>query len=143
MRFWDSSALVPLLVTETSSRRVLQAYEEDPDVMAWWATPAECVSALARLEREGRLGTDAVGSAVYRLTALEAAWTEVQPVARLRQVAIRLLRVHSLRATDALQLAAAVIGAADQPAGLPIVTLDERLSQAADREGFPVVNLGS
>ncbi len=139
MRFWDSSALVPLLVTETSSRRVLQAYEDDPDVMAWWATPAECVSALARLERDGRLGTDAVGFAVQRLTALEAAWTEVQPVARLRQVAIRLLRVHSLRAGDALQLAAAIVGAADQPAGLPIVTLDERLAQAADREGFPVV----
>jgi predicted nucleic acid-binding protein len=84
--------------------------------MAWWATPAECVSALARLEREGRLDADAVTVAVQRLAALEAAWTEVQPVARLRQVAIRLLRVHPLRAADALQLAAAIVGAAEPPA---------------------------
>jgi hypothetical protein len=139
MRFWDSSALVPLLVAEATTPHVTQAYEDDPDVMAWWAAPVECVSALARLERDRKLAADAVTDAVRRLGALEAAWTEVQPVTRVRQVAIRLLRVHDLRAGDALQLAAATVGAADQPVDMPFVTLDQRLARAADREGFAVL----
>jgi uncharacterized protein len=136
VRFWDSSALIPLLVEEASTAQVVETYREDPDVMAWWATPLECISALARLEREGKLAAVAVADALRRLAALEAAWTEVQPVARVRQVATRLLRVHDLRTGDALQLAAATIGASDQPADLPFVTLDERLMRAAEREGF-------
>jgi hypothetical protein len=55
---------------------------------------------------------------------------------------VRLLRVHPLRTSDALQLAAAIVAAEDHPATMPLVTLDERLAQAADREGFPVVRPG-
>lgn len=73
-----------------------------------------------------------------RLDSLAEAWNEVQPTAALRAAARRLLRVHSLRATDALQLAAAIIAAEGMPASLPIVTLDERLAIAARREGFAV-----
>ena len=80
--------------------------------------------------------------ALERLDALAQAWQEVQPIARIRQTAIRLLRVHGLRAADALQLAAALTVAEDQPASLQLVTLDERLGQAAEREGLKVVNPG-
>jgi predicted nucleic acid-binding protein len=55
-------------------------------------------------------------------------------------MATRLLRVHPLRAADALQLAAAIIAAEDDPRSLPFVTLDDRLALAAEREGFPVVD---
>jgi predicted nucleic acid-binding protein len=58
---------------------------------------------------------------------------------RLRDIAERLVRIHPLRAADALQLAAATVAAEGQPANLPIVTMDDRLTLAADREGFPVV----
>lgn len=50
----------------------------------------------------------------------------------------RLLRVHALRAADALQLAAAIAASEADPASLKLVTLDERLAEAARREGFPV-----
>jgi predicted nucleic acid-binding protein len=143
VRFWDSSALVPLLVSEQSSIAVTEAYAQDADVMAWWATRVECVSALARLEREGPLAADGMAEALRRLAALEAAWIEVQPGERVRQLAVRLLRVHDLRAGDALQLAAALVGAADAPSELPFVTLDQRLGRAADREGLPVLVPGS
>jgi hypothetical protein len=53
MRFWDSSAIVPLLVREPASDAITSEYEHEPDMLVWWATPIECVSALARLEREG------------------------------------------------------------------------------------------
>jgi hypothetical protein len=55
---------------------------------------------------------------------------------------MRLLRVHALRAGDALQLAAALVAAEGQPGSLEIVTLDERLALAASREGLRVVALG-
>jgi predicted nucleic acid-binding protein len=113
--------------------------ERDQGIVAWWATAVECMSALVRLEREGSLPSPSLGDAVRRLDALASAWQEVQPVGLVRQVAIRLLRVHPLRTADALQLAAAVVAAEDHPSTMPLVTLDERLAQAAEREGFPVV----
>jgi hypothetical protein len=67
------------------------------------------------------------------------AWEEIRPGSRLRQTAERLLRVHALRAADALQLAAAITAADDDPRALPFVTLDERIARAAEREGFPVI----
>ena len=139
MRFWDSSAIVPLLVDEPMSGPVLHEYERDPEVVAWWATEIECVSALARLERDGSLAAAAMTDALRRLDGISRAWREVQPVSRVRQTAIRLLRVHPLRTADALQLAAAVAAGEDRPATLALVTLDERLGLAAEREGFPVV----
>lgn len=139
MRFWDSSAVVPLLVAEASSAAVLREYEIDPEVVAWWATEAECVSALARLEREGSLTAQAMSDGLRRLDGLVRAWREVQPVTAVRTTAIRLLRVHPLRTADALQLGAAIVAAEDHPATLQLVTLDERLALAAEREGFGVV----
>ena len=94
------------------------------------------MSALARLEREGALTDSAMTGALERLDLLAESWNEIQPVAAVRSAARRLLRVHALRAADALQLAAAVVAAEGQPASLAIVTLDERLAAAARREGF-------
>jgi len=73
------------------------------------------------------------------LDGLAAAWQEIQPMPRARKSAIRILRVHPLRAADALQLAAAIAAAEDNPATLPFVTFDDRLGQAAARDGFVVV----
>jgi hypothetical protein len=142
MKFWDSSAVVPLLVDESSSAAVMREFERDPEVVAWWATEAECVSALARLEREGSLTASSMGQGLRRLDGLARAWREVQPVTAVRTTAIRLLRVHPLRTADALQLGAAIVASEDHPATLHLVTLDERLAQAAEREGFAVVNPG-
>jgi uncharacterized protein len=139
MRFWDSSALVALLVDELATAAVREVHERDIEVTAWWGTEVECVSAMARLEREGRLDPGQLTDGVDRLDELAAGWLEVEPTQRLRQSALRLLRVHALRAGDALQLAAAMEAAEQHPRLLPFVTLDDRLALAADREGFPVL----
>jgi predicted nucleic acid-binding protein len=138
VRFWDSSALVPLLVREPASAAVTREYERDPDIVAWWATDIECASALARLERDAALDNAGVSDALRRLDLLAAAWQEIQPGSSVRRVAMRLLRVHPLRAADALQLGAALIASENEPATLSLVTMDERLAQAAEREGFAV-----
>jgi predicted nucleic acid-binding protein len=136
MRFWDSSAILPLLVDQPSTAEARSALAADHQVVVWWGTPTECVSAIARLEREGVAG-HAIQAALRRLAALQDSWVEVEPSSTLRDQAVRLLRTHPLRAGDALQLAAAITAAGASPTS-PFVTLDDRLSLAADREGFPV-----
>jgi predicted nucleic acid-binding protein len=142
VRFWDTSAVVRLLVAESSSAAIMREYELDSEVVAWWATEAECVSALARVERDDGLTAASMGEGLRRLDGLARAWREVQPVTAVRTTAIRLLRVHPLRTAEALQLGAAIVAAENHPASLPFVTLDERLGQAAEREGFTVVRPG-
>lgn len=141
MKFWDSSAIVPLLVAEPSLNTLLEVLGRDQTMVAWWGTPVECASAIARREREGDLKANGATEAFGRLQALSAAWHEVLPSVLVRDVAQRLLRVHSLRAADALQLAAATIAAEHEPASLEFVCLDDRLNLAAQREGFPIVKV--
>jgi len=138
MRFWDSSALVPLLVDEPHTRLAQQRLEADPDLIVWWGTSLECASALERRAREGVLGETPRARAFDRLQALRTAWTEVEPTAEVRTQALRLLRIHPLRAADALQLAAALVWAQHDPTGLGFYTDDERLRTAAMKEGFEV-----
>jgi len=140
--FWDSSALVPLLVAEPVTRAVRALYLQDHAVAVWWTTPVECASAVARLERDGALRAMAAAESFRRLDALTSSWIEIEPVAEIREVARRLLRSHPLRTGDALQLAAAYLAAERRPATLALVTLDDRLAEAAGREGFIVVQPG-
>jgi predicted nucleic acid-binding protein len=139
MRFWDASAIVPLLVAERSTRRLQTLAADDPAMLVWWASQIECVSALSRREREGAITSRATALAHRRLAQLAAAWHEIDPSDAIREAAIRFLRVHPLRAADALQLAAAFLAAERQPASLEMITLDERMAIAAQREGFVVI----
>jgi hypothetical protein len=91
------------------------------------------------LEREKALSGKAVTVALTRLTAVRDAWHEIQPVQTIKAIAVRLLRVHPLRAADSTQLAAALVAANGQPSSLPFVCFDERLSEAAAKEGFEVL----
>jgi predicted nucleic acid-binding protein len=139
VRFWDASAIVPLLVAEPSSQALLDLLGQDPVMVVWWGAPVECTSALARRERDGDLTVADATTSLERLRALAAGWHEVLPVDAVRGTAQRLLRVHPLRCADSLQLAAAIIAAEHEPATLEFVSLDERLNDAASREGFRIV----
>jgi predicted nucleic acid-binding protein len=139
VRFWDTSSIVPLLAVQRASAAAAAEFDRDPRMIVWWATQVECISAIARLEREGKLSANEVVEAKARMGALEGSWAEIEPAARVRQTATRLVRVHPLRAADAFHLAAAIVAADGEPRSLPFVTLDERLARAAEREGFSVV----
>ncbi len=138
MKYWDSSALLPLIVLEQTSGVVQGLLTADRDVLTWWASRVEAASALTRLGREGALDGGTLEATFARLEALARTWDEVLPTDAVRDQAIRLLRVHPLRAADALQLAAAVVASEHQPRTLALVTLDQRLREAALREGFAV-----
>jgi len=143
VRFWDASAIVPLLITEASTRRLQALAEQDSDMLVWWGSKVECVSALARLERDTALDPRAAVRAFGRLEQLAAGWHEIDPSDILREAAARFLRVHPLKAADALQLAAAFTVAEQRPASLEMLTLDERLASPAQKEGFVVIDIGA
>jgi hypothetical protein len=143
MRFWDASAVVPLLVIERPTPRMKALAISDPAMSVWWACKVECISAVMRLEREGNLESKLVVRALARLVDLEDRWNEVEANEALKEVAVRLLRVHPLRAADALQLAAAYFAADQRPTSYEFVTLDSRLASAARKEGFSVIDAES
>lgn len=139
MRFWDSSAVIPLLLDQGLSTLSRAWLRDDPSVAAWWGTPVECVSAIARLRRAGLLSMGDEVAAQRVLDRLQQAWVEITPADGVRRQAARLLRVHPLRAADALQLAAALVWASGEPHGLAVATADRRLADAARLEGFTLL----
>lgn len=140
MRYWDSSALIPLLVHESISSRMAERLAEDPAIVTWWGSSVECVSAIARLERESALSPADAAAALARLRAASLGWAEVPASQLVREQTTRLLRVHPLRTGDSLQLGAAIVASDFQPSTLELVTLDPRLATAAEREGFAVIS---
>jgi len=136
MIFWDSSAVVPLLVREERSEKLLQIYKSDSDMIVWYATELECVSAICRRERYARIHAGHVSSALGRLKRLSEAWHEVQAGGRVKATARRLLRTHNLRTADALQLASAISISQGDASRIAFLTLDDRLRVAAEREGL-------
>jgi len=139
LRFWDSSAIVPLILSEATSRPLKQLVEPGGLMMVWWGTPVEVVSAVARRVREGVLDPNLITESRTRLAGLAEVWQEIEPSDQLRSLAERAVRLHALRAGDALQLAAASIVSEGQHGSIEVITLDRRLRNAAERESFVVL----
>lgn len=138
MKFWDTSAILPLLVRETSSGILERTVLADREMVVWWAAPVECASALAQREQSGELSVRAANAAAARLRGFAAHWAEVAPSEAIRVAAEHALRVHPLRAGDSLQLAAALALRGAPADGVAFVCLDARLRMAALREGLAV-----
>lgn len=136
MKFWDTSALVPLLIRESSTEIVLKIIGDDSEMAVWWGTETECLSALARRERDKQLSRHEVTTAEHDLSGILSGSVEIMPGPEVRRHARRLLMTHPLRAADSLQLAAAMILAGDQPGQVTIITFDQNLAACAQREGF-------
>jgi predicted nucleic acid-binding protein len=143
MKFWDSSAILPLIVKESTTPFLLELKKSDDEMVVWWGTETECLSALARRERESGLDRAAVSLAEGNLAKILSRSYEVQPTTEVRRIARRLLMTHPLRAADALQLASALFFSGIQVPELPFVTLDKNLSSSAGKEGFSLISIES
>lgn len=139
MRFWDSSAIVPLLVTQAASPQTDDWFSEDPHLALWTLTSVEVSSAVRRLSREKIIGEKEASTAESRADELIETSHVVVNVEAVKLQARRLLRLHTLRAADAMQLGAAMEWANGRPMGRFFCTLDIQLARAAAREGFQVV----
>jgi len=139
VRYWDASAIIPLIVEQASSREAERWVAENPSIVVWTLTHVEAVSALRRLVREESLLESEAHRAEQVLEEVLARAHTVADVEGVKETACRLLRTHALRAADAMQLGAALEWADGSARGLVFHTLDRRLALAAEREGFAVV----
>lgn len=139
MRYWDASALVPLVVSESDSDLVRSWLTDDERVVTWAWTRTEIVSAIERRTREASLTRHQRREALARFAGFAETWDEVTDMLAVRTRANALLARHPLRAADAGQLGAALL-VREQIAGeLAFICLDHRLSSAAERESLQVV----
>lgn len=139
MRFWDSSALLPLISEETTSATVMDLLRHDSGITVWWGTWVECAVAISRLKREGRLDDEGEEAARAVLELLAEMWTETHPDHDTRLLASIISKGHPLKTADALQLAAALRWCKGDTEGTGFVCLDEKLREAAADEAFDVL----
>ena len=139
MRFWDSSALVPLMIVEPGSARVRNWFNSDSEIIVWTLTRVELLSVIARLRREDSPSAPILTVARRNIMRAWDGSSEITNVELVRRHAERLVESYPLRAADALQLGAALIAAEGDPTDLELVTLDRNLADAAEREGFAVL----
>jgi len=138
VRFWDTSALIPLVVAERGTALAERLLRDDPAVVVWTLTRVELLSALARRRREEPAAARRLLEAKREILAAWPRWSEVTAVEVVRRHAERVVDTHAIRAADALQIGAALVAAGDDPAALEFVTFDQPQAAAAEREGFRV-----
>lgn len=142
--FCDSSALVKLYVTETGSawmRAIERAHDEHLITISRLAT-VEVAASLARHRREGASEANVRDALSIFASAVRDSYRIIEVDLPICSLAMDLLFRHTLRAFDAMQLAAAVsaartLSAADLP-GLTFLSSDTRLLTAARAEGLVV-----
>jgi len=135
--YWDSSALIPLCVSQPQSAKA-QLLFESYGIVAWWATQVEIMSGLTRLERMGQITHDRYLTGKRLAQDLVRRWIAAGSPASIARVACSLLENYPLRAADALQLAVALEACDQQPQGYVFITADQRLADAARGSGFTV-----
>lgn len=140
MRFWDASAIVPLLIEEPGTRLTRGWLRDDPGIVTWALTRLEVASAVERRFRERRLSAERRRAVLAALDSAAERWDEVNDVLPVRSRALALLARHPLRAADAAQLGAALLLADPTPAAMTMVCLDRGLAEAARREGLVVLS---
>ena len=137
--FWDTSAIIPVLLPEPRSALLTEALAADREVTLWWGTPVECLSAIYRRHREAALPGPVLTGRSPACGALVEDADAVVPTDEVRRRAGRLVAAHSLRAADGLHLGAALVWCEEQSHGEAFVRLDERLREAVRREGFALL----
>jgi predicted nucleic acid-binding protein len=145
--FLDSSALVKRYAAELGTpwvQRLADPTSRNRLIIAR-ITQVEVAGALARREREGFLDSDAVSQALDTLRYdLDTQFQVVELDPGVAEAATQLVRVHPLRAYDAVQLASAQqVHAAFAQNTDPLftfLTADDRLLAVAESVGLPTDN---
>ncbi|MBI2335806.1 MAG: type II toxin-antitoxin system VapC family toxin [Deltaproteobacteria bacterium] len=138
--YWDSSALVALLIEEEKSVLARKLKGQTSQILTWVLTPVEVYSALCRLEKEGALSLNDFQKCYEVWQTIENGLIFVKDIEAVKNISYRLLRLHSLKAADSFQLASAILSKQANE-GFPFITFDQRLEEAALKEGFQIKNL--
>jgi predicted nucleic acid-binding protein len=135
--FWDTSALIPLCVSQPQTSAAASLYGKYR-IITWWATEVEIMSGLTRLRRMRVISSDGFSAAKKHARMLVKDWFSIHESINGTATACSLLEIHALRAADALQLAASLEACRSQPDGRVFITGDQRQAEAARHIGFSV-----
>ena len=133
--FWDTSALVPLCVSQVNTSQAY-VFESKYRAVVWWETPVEITSALVRLHRAKAISALDYANATLQAEGLANLWQQIAPSVEIARDARTLLELYPLRAADALQLSAVLEWCEGAPKGKVFLTFDKRLGEAAGLAGF-------
>lgn len=133
--YFDTSALIPLLVQETGSERAKVLWDEAERVAAVRLVFAEGCAALAMASRTGRIDRSTLRGAVRALELLYQQMDIVEISDTVVRRAGTLAESYSLRGYDAVHLASAEALAGKD---MVLVAGDGRLCQAATSLGLAV-----
>ena len=106
--FLDASALAKRYVVEAGTERVRQLFRRSADIAVSRLSEVEVTSALVRRMKAGDIDTQVAEAHLAALTSDLAACDVVELRAPVVGSARDLVRVHALRAYDAVQLASAL-----------------------------------
>ena len=133
--YFDTSAVIPLLIGEPSSATCARVWNEAARSISVRLLYPEARAALAQAERLGRITKRQHGAAAAELESIITEIDHVEITAELARQAGDLAQAHQLRGYDAVHLAAAM---AAFDAELVLVTGDNDLAGAARSLGLPV-----
>jgi len=133
--YFDTSAIVPLLVKEPSSQTCSRLWNEATRVVSSRLIYPEARAALAQAERMQRLTATELRTAVEDLNSIIEEIDYLEVTASLAMSAGRLAEAHALRGYDAVHLASAAVV---NDAELVLVTGDQHLGSAAQGVGISV-----
>ena len=133
--YFDTSALVPLIISESSSVTCGRLWNEATRVISTRLIYPEARAALAQAERMRRLTATELGQAVQDLDAIALEISYLEITAGLAASAGDLAQTHGLRGYDAVHLASAALLSDDE---LVLVTGDRGLGAAARTIGIAV-----
>jgi uncharacterized protein len=136
--YFDTSAVVPLLVAEPGSARTASLWDGADRVVSVRLLYPEMRAALAQAERLGRLTAGQLRDAVTEFDSLFEEIDLVEVDDALARRAGELAEVHQLRGYDAVHLAAA-----DRVRDPSVVVIagDSALLDAAAAEGMAVAEI--
>jgi uncharacterized protein len=136
--YFDTSAVVPLLIAESGSARAASLWDGADRVVSVRLLYPEARAALAQAERLGRLTARQLRAAVAELESLFEEIDLVEVGGALARRAGELAEVRQLRGYDAVHLAAA-----DRVHDPDVVVIagDGALLEAAAAEGMAVAAL--
>ena len=133
--YFDTSAIVPLIIDEASSELCNRLWNESERVVGVRLIYPEARAALARAQRMGRLTRSQLAAAVVALDALDTEVDHIEVTAELALIAGQLAQTYGLRGYDAVHLASAAAVADDE---LVLVTGDIDLAAGAAAIGISV-----
>ncbi|PWU13136.1 MAG: hypothetical protein C5B49_15160 [Bdellovibrio sp.] len=139
MLYWESSALVASLIAEKETNRVRLYSINTGDLRSYTAiiTPLEVESAIQRRLKEQSISSKLADKTRLSITEFRQQAYLIVADQNVLDIALHIQKIYRLRVADALQLASARAGT-ENPSKVHFLCLDEKLNEAAKREGFKV-----